>query len=308
MEKNRLPKIIAIVGTNASGKSGLGIRLARKYRGEIVCADSRQVFSGYDLCCGKVNRQERDLVPHHMLDVRSIGEPFSVSDFKAEAIACIDQILASGKLPFLVGGTGLYVNAVVKGYDFETREYNSEYRSGLERFTVAELQNMLPLEGTQSIRSNPSDFNNKRRLIRALEKLEHGESLEPNNQALYRTLQIGVSWPKELLDKRIEERLTRRVQEGMLDEIANYLKAGGDPEVLIKLGLEYRYITWYLRGKYASYEAFYDALACAIKQFAKRQITWFKRDPEIRWIDMTGDYYAESCRLIERFLADEPEA
>lgn len=302
MENKQLPKIIAIVGTNASGKSGLGIRLAQKYHGEIICADSRQIYSGFDLCCGKVTRHERDLIPHYMLDVRSVGEPFSVSDYKAEAIMCINIIHDNGNLPFIVGGTGLYVDAVIKGYDFEEREYNSDYRSKLEGLTVTELQNLLPIEGTQSIRNNPSDYNNKRRLIRALEKLENGESLQPINKVVYQPLQIGVTWPKDFLERRIEERLDRRVKMGMLDEINDYLKAGNDPEILVKLGLEYRYITWYLQGKYSSYEEFFEVMACAIKQFAKRQVTWFKRDPTIHWIDMTGNFFSESCQIIEAFL------
>jgi tRNA dimethylallyltransferase len=303
MNRNNLPKIISIVGTNASGKSGLGIRLAQRFDGEIVCADSRQINVGFDLCCGKVSGEERKLVRHHMLDVCEVDEDYSVSDFKRDASACIDRILGQGKLPLVVGGTGLYVNALVQGYEFEEEDYNPAYRAELEAMTVRQLQELLPAEGTEKLRNNRSDFHNKRRLVRALEKLRNGESLQPTNAARYNALQIGVTWPKELLDERIDERLARRLEQGMLDEVRDYLKAGRDPEVMIRLGLEYRYITWYLQGRYASYEAFRGALALAIKQFAKRQITWFKKDPAIRWIDMTGDGFAEACRLIEAFLA-----
>ncbi len=295
-------KIVVIVGTNASGKSTLGIQLAEKYNGAIISADSRQVFTGFDLCCGKVNALERQIVPHYMLDICKIGDDFSVSDYQHQVYKIIPGILAEHRVPFVVGGTGLYINAIVKGYSFQEADYRDDYRNELESKTIQELQRMLPIEETQHLQSNISDYNNKRRLIRILEKIAHGEPLIHENNPQYDALQLGVTWPKDILGKRIEERLSKRIEQGMIDEVREYLEAGNNPDNLIKLGLEYRYITWYVQGKYASFDEFYFNMATAIKRFAKKQMTWFKKDPSIHWIDMTGDYYSEACDLIDSFL------
>ena len=119
---------------------------------------------------------------------------------------------------------------------------------------------------------------------------------------MFHALQIGVTWPKELLYKRIDERLANRIDQGMIDEVAAYLKSGGNPNYLYSLGLEYKYITWYIDGKYTSIEEFSVEMSRAIKRFAKQQINWFKRNPSIHWVDMTQDYFSESCALIDEFL------
>lgn len=294
--------LIVITGTNASGKSSLGLQLAQKYNGEIISADSRQIFKGFDLCCGKVTTEERQLVPHHMLDICSVGESYSVSDYQAKVYELINDIHSRGKLPFIVGGTGLYVDAVVKGYDFKSEEINTSFRNELEQKSVSELQEMLSSNAFEYLVTNHSDFNNKRRLVRVIEKERNGSSLTANNKPFERVLQIGVTWPKEMLHQRIEERLALRIEQGMLDEVKDYLDQGGNPEYLYSLGLEYKYIAWYHEGKYDSINDFSLEMAQAIKRFAKQQMKWFKRNSDIQWIDMTKDPFAESSKLIDCFI------
>lgn len=305
MDKKDLPKIIVIAGTNASGKSALGIELAKKYHGEIISADSRQIYEGFDLCCGKVTKEEREAVPHHLLDVCRIGEPYSAADYQKDVYAVVPQIIQRGHIPFIIGGTGLYISSVVHGYTFKEEAFDAEFRKELERKSLEELQGMLPANGLAYLRNNPSDVNNKRRVIRALERIRNGEDLCPHNHPRFSALQLGVRWEKEILDHRIDERLSLRLDQGMLEEVRQYLSAGGNPEHLYRLGLEYRYITWYLSGKYDSFETFHHELSHAIKQFAKRQVTWFKRDQSIHWLDMQSDSLIQASQLIDAFLCDD---
>lgn len=294
-------KLITVVGTNASGKSALGIALAQRFNGEILSADSRQIFKGFDLCCGKVTAEERALVPHHMLDLRNVGESYNVADFQSECYRLIPEIAARGRVPFLVGGTGLYVSAVVQGYNMMQGDPDPALRQELEEKTIEELYALLPKEVLDAVMQNPSDRKNKRRLIRLVEKSRSGESGE-HNEPRYDCLQLGLTWPLEVLQQRIDLRLEQRLQEGMLDEVKDYLALGGDPQALIDLGLEYKFIYWYLSGKYRSEAEFKAALSTAIRQFSKRQLTWFRRDKSIHWLDGRADYTAEAIQVVEAFL------
>lgn len=301
---NDKSKMVVVVGTNASGKSSLGLKLAKKYDGEIISADSRQIYDGFDLCCGKVTAEERKQVTHHMLDVCQIGDNFSVSDYQKQVYDNVPNIIQRGHRVFLVGGTGLYISSVVNGYSFEKESANPSHREKLNSLSIEELRNLLSPEALQVVKNNPSDFHNKRRIIRFIEKEQNHESLTPHNDPRFDTLQIGVTWPMEVLSQRINERLSLRLEQGMLDEVDNYLKLGGNPDYLYSLGLEYRYIMWYLTGKYQSLDEFYDNMSRAIRQFAKRQLTWFKRDKSIKWIDMESDYFAQACQLIDDFYSN----
>lgn len=298
-----LPKIVAIIGTNASGKSSIGLELASKYNGEIISADSRQIYRNLDLCSGKVSAEERKQINHHLLDIRNIGETFSVAEFQNMSYSIITDIIKRDKLPFIIGGTGLYINSVVYGYVLYNENPNEDFRVDLESKTLEELLIMLPEDAKNLIKDNPSDYANKRRLIRLIEKIKRGESLEKKCEPRYSTLQIGVTWPKDILYKRIEERLTLRIRQGMIEEVRGYLDNGGYPDHLYSLGLEYRYVLWYLTGKYASLDEFHAEMSNAIKKFAKRQMTWFKRYKSIHWLNMMdSDYIEQASTLIERFL------
>ena len=293
-----MKKLIAIVGTNASGKSGLGVRLASRFGGEIISADSRQVFKGLDLGSGKIAPEEMMGVPHHLLDVCAPNDFYSMADFQKQAYEAIDDIHARGKTPFIVGGTGLYVASVTEGYLLSDKMPNLEYRDELEKLSTPELYEML-------IKVMPDieiDRHNRNRVMRVLEKIESGDDAIPSAEKKYDTLKIGVSWDRETLKARIDERLMRRVKQGMIEEVKNLLDQGATVEFMMKLGLEYRFITQYLTGEIASLDEMLDGLSKAIKKFAKRQMTWFRRDSEIHWLDMTGNPDDEAAALIEKFL------
>ena len=298
---SRLPKVVAVVGTNASGKSALGIALAKKYDAEIISADSRQVFRGLDLGSGKVTPEETQGVPHHMIDVREPNEFFSMADFQRMAYQAIDDIRGRGRLPMIVGGTGLYVDSVLDGYLLSDKEPDLAYRAELEKLTTPQLYDML-LELKPDVQV---EKNNRNRVMRIIERIHDGDDATPGKQARFESLRLGVSWPREVLGRRIDERLERRVEQGMIEEVQRLMDEGATTEFLLGLGLEYRFITQYLIGEIPDRQVMLDKLAIAIKQFAKRQMTWFRRNPEIVWLDMSGDAFDQACTAVDAFLKDE---
>ena len=296
-----MEKLIVIAGTNASGKSGLGVELALRYGGEIVSADSRQVFRGLDLGSGKIAPEEMKGVPHHLIDVCDPGDFFSMHDFQRLAYGAIDGIIARGRLPFLVGGTGLYVACVTEGYVMSDNPPDLEYRAYLETFETPELFGML----VKAVPDTDVEPKNRNRVMRLLEKLHAGDDHVPHSQPRYECLKLGVTWDRETLKKRIDERLQRRLDAGMIDEVRGLIDRGVSVGFLKKLGLEYRYITQYLIGEIPSEAEMVELLATAIKQFAKRQMTWFRRDKGITWLDMTGNPVAQACEAIDGFLGEK---
>ena len=295
-----LAKIIVIEGTNASGKSGLGVDLARAFDGEIISADSRQVFKGYDLGSGKITPEEMQGVKHHLIDICESNEFFSVHDYQRLAYQAIDDILSRGKLPFIVGGTGLYVAAVTEGYVMSDRPPDLAYRAELEKKSTPELYQML----TQCAPTAQVDARNRNRVMRMLEKIHDGDDFVPHNEPRYDCLKLGVSWPREILKERIDERLERRMNEGMVDEVRHLLDSGATVEFMLKLGLEYRFITRYILGEYTCEAEMCHELSLAIKRFAKRQMIWFRRDKNIHWLDMAHEPQAQAIALIKAFLEE----
>ena len=293
------PKLIVIAGTNASGKSGLGVELARMFGGEIISADSRQVFRGYDLGSGKITPEEMQGVPHHLIDVCKSNDFFSMHDFQRLAYEAIDGILARGKVPFLVGGTGLYIASVTEGYVMSDRMPDLAYRDELEKKSTPELYAML----TGLVPDVEVDAKNRNRVMRMLEKIHDGDDHRPHNEPRYDCLKLGVTWDRETLKKRIDERLERRMQQGMVDEVRTLMENGASREFLYKLGLEYRYISQYINGEFATEGEMCAELSLAIKRFAKRQMTWFRRDGAIHWLRMDRQPVEEACALITEFLA-----
>ena len=292
------PKIVAVVGTNASGKSALGIRLAKQFEGEIISADSRQVFRGLDLGSGKVTTEEMQGVPHYLIDVREPGEFFSMADFQKMSYEKIEEIRARKHLPMIVGGTGLYVDSVLDGYQLSDQEPDLAYRAELEKLTTpalyAKLVTLVPDVNVEK--------NNRNRVMRMLERIHDGDDAVPSKQARYDSLRLGVSWERDVLAKRIDERIRMRLEQGMIEEVQGLLDSGVSRDFLLGLGLEYRYITQYLIGEIPDRDDMLAQLAHAIKKFAKRQMTWFRRNPDIIWLDMQGDAYAQACDEIEKFL------
>ena len=294
------PKLVVIEGTNASGKSGLGVALAAHYGGEVVSADSRQVFRGLDLGSGKITPEEMQGVRHHLIDIAEPNEFFSMHDFQRLAYEAVDDVRARGRTPFLVGGTGLYVASVTDGYVMSDTEPDLEYRAYLETMDTPKLYEMLrELRPEMEI-----DEKNRNRVMRQLEKIHDGDDHSAPNAPRYDCLKLGVTWPRPVLHARIDERLDRRLEQGMIEEVQGLLDRGASVEFLKKLGLEYRFITQYLLGEIPDRNEMVELLRTAIKQFAKRQTTWFRRDKDIQWLDMAGDPFAEACEKIDRFLAE----
>ncbi|MBQ4071432.1 MAG: tRNA (adenosine(37)-N6)-dimethylallyltransferase MiaA [Clostridia bacterium] len=291
-------KLVAIVGTTASGKSSLGIELAKHYGTEIVSADSRQVYRHLDLGTGKVTAEEMAEVKHRLIDIIDLGEPFSMAEFQTLAYESIDSIHALGKLPLLVGGTGLYARSVTDGYNLTDAPPNEQLRARLADKSRDELIEILRTYGDYSVDGEVSD----RRIVRMIEKLDAGLSLADTAEPRYDVLKLGITFPREVLNRRILERLDARIEEGMIEEVSRVLTLGATPEFLERLGLEYRYTYRYISGQYPSFEAYHEELYREICRFAKRQMTWFRRESDIIWLDECGDMVSEAIGYIDNFL------
>ncbi len=278
-----MKKLIAVVGPTSSGKSDLAVELALKFDGEVVSADSRQIYKGLDLASGKITQEEMKGVPHHLLDVALLDQNFSVADFQKLALEKIEDIWSRGKLPILAGGTAFYVYSVTDGLVLPQVPPNSRLRKKLEKLSLEELQNKLKKLDPE--RLEEIDENNPVRLIRAIEIAEtlgKVPKLQKANRG-FDVLKIGIEIEKEKLKKRINDRLHARIDNGMIAEIENLQKEQNIPwERFEELGLESRYISRYLKNE-MSKEEMLKELETKITQFAKRQMTWFKRDKEIKW-------------------------
>ena len=294
-------KLITVIGTTASGKSSLGIELADLYGGEIVSADSRQIYRKMDLGTGKITPEEGARVKHHLIDILDAPEPFSMADFQGLAYEAIDGIIERGRLPFLVGGTGLYSRSVVEGYNLSDVAPNEKLRDELLAKSREELIDILHSHGETDI---PDEYSS-RRLIRMIEKRAGGDSDGAENTPRYEVLQLAMTYPRDVLYQRILERLDARIADGMIDEIRSLHESGVSGEFLERLGLEYRYTYRYIAGLYPSFEDYRAELYKEICHFAKRQMTWFKKEKNVVWLDTSGDFLAEAKGYIDRFLNGE---
>lgn len=290
-----MDKLITVIGTTASSKSDLGILLAEKFNGEIVSCDSRQVYKGLDLGTGKVTKEERERVAHHLLDVKNPNESFSLAEFQKLAYKSINDIIARGKTPFLVGGTGLYARAVTQGYNFAVEQTDDVLREQINALSKEQMADKLIAAGE----SVPEGLS-VRHLARRVEKLEKKVE-KMQNKPLYKVLQLVTVFPRDVLYKRIEERLDKRLNDGMVQEVENLKRQGATDSFLEGLGLEYRYTNRYLNGEY-SFEEYREVLFKEIRHFAKRQVTWFKKEENAVTLDMTGDYFNVACKLCSDFL------
>ncbi len=291
---NRL-KLVVVLGPTASGKSDLGIKLSKKFNGEIISADSRQVYKKMDVGTGKVTKKEQRLAKHHLLDVIDPREVFTVSDFKKLGQKTITNIVSRGKLPIVVGGTGFYIDALVKGFVIPEVPTNKKLRTKLEKKTAENLYKELKKLDPKRARS--IDSKNKRRLVRALEIIKITGKPVPklSSSAQYQTLWIGLK--PEDLEKRIKLRLDKRLNQGMIKEVEGLLKAGVSKKRLYDFGLEYRWISEYPSGK-ISYDEMKNGLYKAIVKYSKRQMTWFKRNKEIHWVKNKRG----ADKLIKKFI------
>jgi tRNA dimethylallyltransferase len=296
------PPLVVVLGPTASGKSALGITLAQHFHGEIVSADSRQVYRGLDIGTAKVTPKERALVPHHLLDVANPREVYTVSQFQRQAINAINDILARGHQPFLVGGSPHYIQAVVDHLDIPHIPPQPALRAQLETRPLSEL--VAQLEELDPESAATIDRNNLRRVIRALEVcMISGKPFSQQRgvaEPLYRCLLLGIHWPREVLYQRIDARVDERMRQGMAQEVRDLLSKGVTHERLEGLGLEYRFISRWLRGEFASEAEMVERLKFAIHDFTRRQLTWFRKDKRIVWLEGVDVERAEE--EVRRFL------
>jgi len=284
------PLLITILGPTACGKTSLAVAIADRLDGEIISADSRQVFRGMDIGTGKdldEYRLAHRTIPCHLVDIRQAGEEYNIYQFQNDFITAFDDIVRRGRQLIMCGGSGMYVDSVVRSYALPDAPVDSSYRASIanksDDVLTERLASLIKLH-------NHTDTETRERLERALEiqeyRLQHPEShthLPAMRHAIF-----GVSFPREVIIERIRIRLEQRLQAGMIEEVDRLLKNGVPKERLLKYGLEYKHITRYLTEDYP-YQAMFDNLYTDIRRFAKRQMTWFRRMERngvaIHWID-----------------------
>ena len=295
------PKIVAIVGPTAAGKTTLSIKIAQRFCGEVISADSRQIYRGLDIGSGKVTPQDMAGIPHHLLDVADINHTYSATDFTRDAGLAIDEILARQKLPVIAGGTFFYIELLRGNMSPAPVPPNPVLRAQLEQYPNEVL--FSKLQGTDAARAESIDPDNRHRLIRALEIIDALGSVPEVTkvESQYDWLLLGTKIEKETLHQNIHNRLLERVAAGLIEEVRNLHTSGISFERLDSLGLEYRYVAKYLKNE-LSKEEMLGILETKIKQYAKRQMTWLKRDPQIEWCD-PADTLAIFDR-IEQFLSN----
>lgn len=273
------------MGPTASGKSSLAIKLARRFNGEIVSADSRQVYRGMDIGTGKVTKQEQCLIPHHLLDVADPKRDFSAARYVTLAQKAISDISKRGKLPIICGGTGFYIDALLGTASLPDVPPNKKLRERFDKLTAQHLFKML--RKLDPGRAKNIDRYNKRRLIRALEIVLTTGKPVPKPYTLipkpYDALWIGINLPREKLAQRIEKRLDERLKHGMITEVKKLHKQGVSWKRLENFGLEYRWIARFLQNKISKQEM-RNLLLRDIVKYSKRQITWWRKNKDIRWI------------------------
>lgn len=295
------PKIIAIVGATASGKTTLSLNLAKQFSGEIISADSRQIYRGLDIGTAKITPEEMDGVPHHLIDVVDVDQSFSAHDFSTLATSTITDITSKGNLPIIVGGTFFYLDQLRGSSGKAPVPPNPQLRAELEALTLPELKNRL--ESFEPALLTSIDTQNPRRMVRALEILEalgHIPEVEAQDSP-YNWLVIGLQADKETLRERYRQRAQQWLKIGFLDEIKNLLSGGITGGRLAEIGFEYT-LGLALLNKQITETEFIDRFEQKNWQYAKRQLTWLKRDQAVRWF--TGNEQSEILDTVRQFLRD----
>ena len=282
--------MLTILGPTATGKTQLAARMAHRLNGEVLSADSRQIYRGMDLGTGKDLADyvvEGSRVPCHLVDIANAGEQYNVFEFQRQFILAYEDILSRGKFPVFCGGSGLYLEAVLKGYRLTQVPSDKSRRAELSQFSLEELTEIL--KGYKSVH-NTSDTETKNRAIRAIEIEEYLRSNPDLNFEFpsLNSLIVGVQFDRDTRRERITARLKQRLKEGMIEEVRGLLDGGLNPDDLTYYGLEYKYVTLFLIGE-LSREEMFERLNIAIHQFAKRQMTWFRKMEKegfvIHWLD-----------------------
>lgn len=296
--------LLVILGPTASGKTRIGVGLARLLNGEIISADSRQVYRGMDIGTGK-DLREYDEIPYHLIDIVEPGSEFNVFSFQRKFFDCFSDIQSRKKLPLLVGGTGMYIDAVLRGYRLIEVPENPELRQELSELSHETLVEKLTFFKQRP--HNTTDLLDRERLVRAIEictaETVHGDTLPPLPEI--KPLIFGVRWERSQLRKRITARLAQRLEQGMIEEVNNLHESGVPWDKLEFYGLEYRFIAQHLQGLLDRKEMI-RLLNTAIHQFAKRQETWFRRMEKqgtiIHWLDGAGNPVREALQYNKNLL------
>lgn len=291
-------KVIVIVGPTASGKTALAISLAKKFDGEVISADSRQVYKGLDIATGKVSKKEMSGIPHHLLDVASPSRVFTAQQFMTKGRKAVADIVKRGKVPIIAGGTGFYIDALIGGVSLPQVPPNRALRNTLEKLSAPELFALLKKKDPR--RAKDIDKHNPVRLVRALEIADAiGKSPVTKSTKEFDVLWIGMSVLFHELEKKIEKRLALRMKQGMLHEAKRLRKGGLSFKRMEALGLEYRYLAQHLQGKLTKTELL-ESIRKGNVEYAKRQMKYWKRNKEIRWY--STDELQNIVRDVGRFL------
>ena len=290
--------LLVILGATASGKTRLGVELAERLEGEIISADSRQVYRGMDIGTGKDLHEYRG-VPYHLIDVAPPGHEFNLFEFQRLFLDAFQEISSRGRLPLLVGGSGMYLDCVLRGYRLPFVPENLQLRLDLAPLSLEQLADRLRAANPRL--HNSTDLTERARLVRAIEIAEFREP-ESEPWPEMTPLTLGIRWERAVLRERISKRLKERLAAGMIEEALRLHASGTSWEQLEFYGLEYRYLSRYLRGQISSNDMF-QKLNSAIHDFAKKQENWFKRmqshGTPIHWLDGAGDPLGEALALLQ---------
>ena len=291
------PKVVVIVGPTASGKTALSIELAKKIDGEIISSDSMQIYKDMDIGTAKVTKEEAEGIKHYLVDCVSPDERYTVSDFKKDAEKAIEEILSKGKIPIIVGGTGLYVNSLIYGIEYQEMNFDEKYRS--ELMERAETENGLKELWDEANRIDPEamtkiSFNDKKRIIRVLEifkatgknKTEQ-EILSRQNGVKYDYKVFGITMERGKLYSRINLRVDLMIEKGLEDEVRNLVNKYTKFPTAMQ-GLGYKEVVEYFEGKLTR-EEMIDKIKQESRRYAKRQLTWFRKNKETIWLDSSND-------------------
>ncbi|KKQ67390.1 MAG: tRNA dimethylallyltransferase [Candidatus Daviesbacteria bacterium GW2011_GWA2_38_24] len=303
---NSKKKILVILGPTATGKTDLGLKIAEVFKGEIISADSRQVYKNLDIGTNKfpgkysvIHKHDGfwviDDIPIWGYDVVDPNTQYSVFDFLKYSLSKIDEILKKDKLPIVVGGTGLYIRALTEGLSNLEVSYNLERRKELENLTLEEVQKILIDISPSKFESlNNSEKNNKRRLVRHIE-IETSKKEKPEGYGFIKVLsgdcdilKIGITASREFLKKRVNKKVVSWIEDGIIDEAKSSISRGISVERLRELGLEYRIVADYIDGVIKTKEDLIDTLQIKNNQYVKRQLTWFKKESHVVWFDITN--------------------
>lgn len=312
-----MKKVLVVLGPTATGKTDLALKLAKKFNGELVSCDSRQVYKGLDIGTGKLSGEEvsvkkhdgfwiLDGIPVYLYDIANPNSSYNVYQYIADAKKTLDGILSQDKLPIIVGGTGLYLKGFLEGLSELSIPVDEKLRADLEKLDLSLLQEKLKSLSSGTYQNlSESDKKNQRRLIRALEKILLQDQKDVSKLVTgvmhnYQVLKIGLTAPRQILYERIDKRVVSRIDQGMIEEAQVLFRNGLSLKRMRELGLEYKYLTYLLEQKLTK-EDFVKILQFKIHQYAKRQLTWFKNEREVCWFDITE---ANLKARVEKIVSD----